>query len=56
MLQLHLHGADYESLHEFLPPSCLPQEFGGELEGLDTYSAATLFSDELSSRDNDTTQ
>ena len=46
-LQIHMHGADYASLHEFLPPEHLPAEFGGHLPPLDTYSAAKLFETEL---------
>lgn len=42
-LQFHMHGADYESLYEFLPPEHLPADFGGQLETLDTYSAYYLF-------------
>jgi len=42
-----MHGADYASLHEFLPSEHLPAEFGGQLPPLDTYSAAKLFETEL---------
>lgn len=27
--RLHMHGRDYASLHRYLPPEILPQEFGG---------------------------
>jgi len=42
-----MHGADYSSLHEFLPPEHLPAEFGGQLSPLDAYSAVKLFEAEL---------
>ena len=42
-----MHGADHNSLYEFVPPEHLPVEFGGQLPPVDTYSAATLFEAEL---------
>jgi len=42
-----MHGADYSSLYEFLPPEHLPLEFGGQLPPMDEYSAAKLFEGEL---------
>ena len=40
---MRMHGADFSSLHEFIPPENLPAEFDGELETLDNYSAHLLF-------------
>ena len=48
-MQFHLHGEDYASLHKFVPPSCLPQEYGGGLEAAETHSAVHLFSYEIDS-------
>ena len=48
-VQFHMHGADYSSLYEFLPPEHLPLEFGGQLPPMDEYSAAKLFEAELAS-------
>ena len=42
-MQMHMHGAEFDSLHEFIDPENLPTEFAGELEPLDTYSAHHLF-------------
>ena len=44
---MHMHGADYSSLHAILPADRLPLEFGGELDSLDSYSALYLFSEPL---------
>lgn len=37
--RLHLHGIDYQSLHEHIDPTTLPAEFGGEQPPLDPNSA-----------------
>ncbi|KAL3197782.1 hypothetical protein MRX96_053866, partial [Rhipicephalus microplus] len=26
---IHIHGSDMASLHQYLPPSILPEEYGG---------------------------
>jgi hypothetical protein len=31
MLQIHFHKRNDESIYEYLPKNCLPQDFGGEL-------------------------
>ena len=46
-IQFHLHGNDFASLQEFVPASSLPEEYSGELELAETYSAVHLFSEEL---------
>ena len=50
---MYMHGAEYSSLHPFLPANRLPVEFEGELESLDSYSAIHLFTDQLESSSND---
>ena len=42
-LQIHLHGADFSTLHDYLPAEHLPAEFGGQLPSLDSYNARLLF-------------
>ena len=42
--RLHMHGADYQSLHEAIDPSTLPADFGGEQPPLDIESALNVFS------------
>jgi hypothetical protein len=31
MFQIHFHKGNNESIYEYLPKNCLPQDFGGEL-------------------------
>ncbi|XP_077483107.1 alpha-tocopherol transfer protein-like isoform X3 [Amblyomma americanum] len=33
--QIHFHGTDYKNLHEEIPPTMLPEEYGGEAAPLD---------------------
>jgi hypothetical protein len=35
LLQIHFHGRDWASLHKFIPPEILPQEYGGKKSHLD---------------------
>ena len=43
MIQIHLHGSDFTSLHQYMPEEHLPQDFGGQLLPLDSYNAKYLF-------------
>lgn len=33
--QIHFHGRDWPSLHKFIPPEFLPQEYGGRKPEVD---------------------
>ncbi|KAM7313833.1 alpha-tocopherol transfer protein-like [Ixodes scapularis] len=33
--RIHLHGHDFENLHKEIPPSILPEEYGGDVPSLD---------------------
>ena len=45
--RIHLHGTDYQSLHEHTSPSSLPPDFGGTRPPPRTNSALKLFQEEL---------
>lgn len=45
--RIHLHGTDYQSLHEHTSPDSLPIDFGGTRPPPRTNSAIKLFQDEL---------
>jgi len=32
ILQLHLHTGDVSDVYPYIPPECLPKDFGGELD------------------------
>jgi hypothetical protein len=34
-LQIHFHGQDWTSLHKFVPPEVLPEEYGGHIPEVD---------------------
>lgn len=36
LLQLHLHTGDVSEVYQHIPPECLPKDFGGELEDVET--------------------
>jgi len=36
--RIHFHGSDYESLYDYLPPSILPEEYGGDRGPMDNSS------------------
>jgi hypothetical protein len=35
LLQIHFHGDDWASLHKFIPPELLPEEYDGRKPQLD---------------------
>lgn len=39
---MHFHTSGFESLHEFIPPDCLPEEYGGTVGCLDDYYKTTI--------------
>ena len=43
IMQIHMHGSDFTSLHQYMPKEHLPQDFGGQLSVLDDYNAKYLF-------------
>ena len=43
MMQIHMHGSDFTSLHQYIPAEYLPKDFGGQLLQLDSYNAKYLF-------------
>ena len=45
--RIHLHGTDYQSLHEHISPDSLPIDFGGTRPPPRTNSALKLFQEEL---------
>ena len=45
--RIHLHGTDYQSLHEHTSPDSLPVDFGGTRPPPRTNSAVELFQEEL---------
>lgn len=45
--RIHLHGTDYEGLHEHTSPDSLPMDFGGTRPPPRTNSAIKLFQEEL---------
>lgn len=34
-VQIHKHGVNWESLHSFIHPEDLPEDYGGHMESLD---------------------
>lgn len=46
--RIHFHGSNYDSLHEHVPASVLPEEYGGELPTMNNqdYSKAMFARDD----------
>ena len=48
--RIHMHGTNYESLHQYIAPECLPKHYGGLLDmkqsyGRETYELMEPFED-----------
>ena len=42
ILQIHFHSQDWASLHKFVSPEILPEEYGGKLPGMEYDKLRTL--------------
>ena len=51
VLQVQVHGDDFESLFDYVPADNLPLEYSGALASVDDYCAVNLFEDELASNE-----
>lgn len=36
LTQLHLHTGDVSEVYQYIPPECLPKDYGGELDDVET--------------------